>query len=72
MERYKSQPCTPEAVVPRSSGMSRLASNVRRAGEPLWLASVGTGPQHVLVIAGAHASEAVGLHAMLALAWLLA
>jgi hypothetical protein len=40
--------------------------------EPLWLASIGTGPQHVLVIAGAHANEPVGLHTALALAGCLA
>lgn len=36
--------------------------------EPLWLASIGNGPRHVLVIAGAHANEPVGSHTVLALA----
>ena len=37
-----------------------------RMGQPLWLASIGHGPRHVLVIAGAHANEAVGSHTILA------
>ncbi|WP_239516259.1 MULTISPECIES: M14 family zinc carboxypeptidase [unclassified Streptomyces] len=40
-----------------------------RAGEPLWLLSVGAGhPRNVLVVAGAHANEPVGGATALALA----
>ncbi|MFD9302279.1 M14 family zinc carboxypeptidase [Streptomyces sp. NPDC060048] len=52
----------PGAVRLRQAGTSR-------AGEPLWLLSVGTGhPRDVLVVAGAHANEPVGGATALALA----
>lgn len=48
-------------LVERSPGLCRLREVGRsRAGEPLWLLSVGHGSRNVLVVAGPHANEMVG------------
>ncbi|WP_424858202.1 M14 family zinc carboxypeptidase [Streptomyces sp. SAI-170] len=43
---------------PRDARLSRAGTS--RAGEPLWLLSVGHGERQVLVVAGPHANEPVG------------
>jgi hypothetical protein len=49
------------ALARRSPGLCRMREVGRsRAGEPLWLLSVGHGRRNVLVVAGPHANEMIG------------
>ncbi|MEV7735232.1 M14 family zinc carboxypeptidase [Streptomyces sp. NPDC088921] len=49
------------ALVARHPADARLRrAGTSRAGNPLWLLSVGHGSRHVLVVAGPHANEPVG------------
>ncbi|MFJ5261914.1 M14 family zinc carboxypeptidase [Streptomyces sp. NPDC088387] len=49
------------ALVTRSPRDARLRrAGTSRAGNPLWLLSVGHGSRHALVVAGPHANEPVG------------
>ncbi|MCX4749007.1 M14 family zinc carboxypeptidase [Kitasatospora sp. NBC_01287] len=65
---------TVDQLIDRAATLARRSGGtLRRIGEsaqgrPLWLLSLGAGERHVLVVAGAHANEPVGMTT----SWLLA